>query len=270
MKAGTFLGHDIGGGVRPEFQKHLDTAKGKVDDEFKKSGDPIPAGYGIQNIGGYRKGFHPHGAGVAIDIDVRTNPYVMHEGAGDAKYARQGHLTPVDQEQVPVYGRIAEFMLNDPIDGEQSIIPELIRSAGPIPKGSEGHAARAPRPVLGPAEARERRDGDLLPADEGQAGPRGPSQGRLGQDPPEGHGPGRRRDHQADVGRLRNPRRRDPEGRGSGGAGRLGQGNSQSVPYKERAAGSGRRLHLDPEGGGGRARPGSRTLGGDRLRSRER
>ena len=54
------------------------------------------------------------------------------------KYARQGHLTPVDQEQVPVYGRIAEFMLNDPIDGEQSIIPELIRSGGPIPKGSEG------------------------------------------------------------------------------------------------------------------------------------
>ena len=137
MKAGTFLGHDIGGGVRPEFQKHLDTAKTKVDDEYKKSGNPIPAGYGIQNVGGYRKGPHPHGAGVAIDIDVRTNPYVMHEGAGDAKYARQGHLTPVDQEQVPVYGRIAEFMLNDPIDGEQSIVPELIRSGGPIPKGTK-------------------------------------------------------------------------------------------------------------------------------------
>ena len=41
MKAGTFLGHDIGGGVRPEFQKHLDTAKTKVDDEYKKSGNPI-------------------------------------------------------------------------------------------------------------------------------------------------------------------------------------------------------------------------------------
>ena len=111
--------------------RHLDTAKRKVDDEFKKSGDAIPAGYGIRSIGGFRNGFHPHGAGVAIDIDGGKNPYVMHQKGTEA----------ADKEIGPVYPRIAEFILNDPIDGEQSIIPKLITTMKNLPKDATGGRA---------------------------------------------------------------------------------------------------------------------------------
>ena len=80
IKPGKFLGHTIDNGVRPEFQALLDAAEPKVKDEFKKSGNAIPTGYGIRSIGGFRNEISPHGAGVAIDIDGGDNPYIMHEG----------------------------------------------------------------------------------------------------------------------------------------------------------------------------------------------
>jgi hypothetical protein len=85
FKPGKFLGHPIAAGswstkgVRPEFQALLDTAETKVNDEYKKSGNPIPKGYGIRSIGGFRGEISVHGAGVAIDIDGGDNPYIMHE-----------------------------------------------------------------------------------------------------------------------------------------------------------------------------------------------
>jgi hypothetical protein len=137
IKPGKFLGHaiDAGGyatkGIRPEFQAMLDVAGANVDKEFKKSGNPIPSGYGIRSIGGYREEISPHGAGVAIDIDGGDNPYVMHEGE------QHTGETALSAELRPVYHRIAEFVLNDPIDGEQSIIPKLIGSGENLPKGGK-------------------------------------------------------------------------------------------------------------------------------------
>lgn len=137
IKPGKFLGHPIDGGnqpvkgVRPEFQALLTAAEPKVNDEYKKSGNPIPKNYGIRSIGGFRNEISPHGAGVAIDIDAGDNPYIMHEGE-----ASKGE-TALSAELGPVYHRIAEFILNDPIDGEQSIIPQLLRSGASLPKGSK-------------------------------------------------------------------------------------------------------------------------------------
>ena len=137
FKAGKFLGHPIDAGpwstkgVRPEFQALLDAAEPKINDEFKKSGNAIPTGYGIRSIGGFRSEINVHGAGVAIDIDGGDNPYIMHEG--DV----QGTETTLSTELRPVYHNIAEFMLNDPIDGEQSIIPKLIGSGDSLPKGGK-------------------------------------------------------------------------------------------------------------------------------------
>jgi hypothetical protein len=116
MVSGSFLGHAISGGVRPEFLAKLKTAKTNIDAEFAKSGTPIPPGYGITAVGGFRSQAGPHGWGLAIDIDVAGNPYVMHE---------HGEAT-LDAQLAPVYHRIAEFMLNSPVGGEQSIIPTNI------------------------------------------------------------------------------------------------------------------------------------------------
>ncbi len=136
IQPGTFLGHAIDAGsspikgVRPEFQKLLDGAAAKVKDEFKKSGNTIPKGFGIRSIGGFRQEISPHGAGVAIDIDAGENPYIMHESDGSGE-------TTLSKELRPVYHRIAEFILNDPIDGEQSVIPKTITTDANLPKGSK-------------------------------------------------------------------------------------------------------------------------------------
>jgi hypothetical protein len=131
IKPASFLGHSIGRGVRPDFAKMLETAKGKIDKQYEKTKTVPPADYGIKSIGGFREEVSPHGAGVAIDIDGGKNPYVMHQkGTEDA-----------DKETAPVYPRIAEFMLNDPIDGEQSIIPKLITTGNNLPKDAAGGKA---------------------------------------------------------------------------------------------------------------------------------
>jgi len=131
IKPASFLGHSIANGVRPDFAKMLDTAKGKIDKQYDKTKTVPPADYGIKSIGGFREEVSPHGAGVAIDIDGGKNPYVMHQkGTEDA-----------DKETGPVYPRIAEFMLNDPIDGEQSIIPKLITTGKNLPKDAAGGKA---------------------------------------------------------------------------------------------------------------------------------
>src|SRR5262249_14118652 len=80
---------------------------------------------------GFRNEISPHGAGVAIDIDAGDNPYIMHEGDYYGKDDKddkddKAQESPLSKELHPVYHRIAEFMLNDPINGEQSIIPKLI------------------------------------------------------------------------------------------------------------------------------------------------
>ena len=158
FKASKFLGHTIDGGnfttkgVRPEFQKLLDAAEVKVKEEFKKSGNPIPSGFGIRSIGGFREEISPHGAGVAIDIDAGDNPYIMHEGD------EHGSETNLSTELRPVYHRIAEFILNDPIDGEQSIIPKLIASDQNLPAKSK--ASRRDR--LGQFYDRLSRESDAM------------------------------------------------------------------------------------------------------------
>ena len=68
---------------------------------------------------------------MAIDIDAGDNPYIMHEGD------EHGSETNLSTELRPVYHRIAEFILNDPIDGEQSIIPKLIASEQNLPAKSK-------------------------------------------------------------------------------------------------------------------------------------
>jgi hypothetical protein len=148
MKVGKFLGHEIDNGVRPEFQSLLDAAGKKVDEEYKKSGNPIPTGYGIRYIGGFRNEVSPHGAGVAIDIDGGDNPYITHQ-AGN---------TSVTAELKPVYHRIAEFILNDPVNGEQSIIPKLITSGESL----SGSAHPSRRDIVGEYYDRLAKESDAM------------------------------------------------------------------------------------------------------------
>ncbi len=137
MQSATFLGHAISQGVRPEFKTMLATAETKVKDEYKKSGNTPPPGHGIKFIGGYRREISPHGSGVAIDIDGRDNPYIMHEGEQLAAITDPSKQTALSKELGPVYTRIAQFILNSPIDGEQSIIPKLITTGETLPKGQK-------------------------------------------------------------------------------------------------------------------------------------
>jgi hypothetical protein len=151
MQSATFLGHAIAQGVRPEFKTMLATAESKVKDEYKKSGNTPPSGYGIKSIGGYRPEISPHGAGVAIDIDGNDNPYILHEGVPNNAMnehpeivtkgeKRSKQLNPVRLLQLelqPVYNRIAQFILNSPIGGEQSIIPKLITTGSTLPPGGK-------------------------------------------------------------------------------------------------------------------------------------
>jgi len=120
MVNATFLGHDIARGVRPEFRDLLATAQERVDAEYATSGQAPPRGYGVTSIGGFRRSAGFHGWGLAIDIDVARNPFVMHE-AGEAD---------LDRQLSPVYHRIAEFILNQPIGTDQSIIPTIITGGG--------------------------------------------------------------------------------------------------------------------------------------------
>jgi hypothetical protein len=126
MVTGSFLGHPIDRGVRPEFLAKLQTAKTKIDAEFTASGNPVPAGYGISSVGGFRWAGGPHGWGLAIDLDVARNPFVMHEH----------NEAVLDTQLGPVYHRIAETMLNAPIGGEQSIIPKIITSGKTMAGGT--------------------------------------------------------------------------------------------------------------------------------------
>jgi hypothetical protein len=126
MVSGSFLGHPIDRGARPELIAKLATAKTAIDAEYAKSGATIPPGYGIASVGGFRSKQGPHGWGLAVDLDVAANPYVMHE---------HGEAT-LDAQLAPVYHRIAEFMLNSPIGGEQSIIPTIITSHKNLPGSS--------------------------------------------------------------------------------------------------------------------------------------
>ncbi len=137
MQSATFLGHAISQGVRPEFKTMLATAETKVKDEYKKSGNTPPPGHGIKFIGGYRREISPHGSGVAIDIDGGDNPYIMHEGEQLAAITDPSKQTALSKELGPVYTRIAQFILNSPIDGEQSIIPKLITTGETLPKGQK-------------------------------------------------------------------------------------------------------------------------------------
>lgn len=150
IKSATFLGHSISNGVRPEFKTMLDSAKKSIDAEYAKATPPRtpPKDYGINSIGGFRDEISPHGAGAAIDIDAAKNPYVMHQSGTSA----------ADKETGPVYKRIAEFILNDPIDGEQSIIPKLITTGKNLPKDATG--GRADR--LGQYWDRLKRESDAM------------------------------------------------------------------------------------------------------------
>lgn len=125
LTTGTFLGHSIRNGVKPEFLLKLADAETRIDDEYTMSGNRKPANYGISSVGGFRTSAGLHGWGIAIDIDVAKNPYVMHE-AGEAD---------IDAQTAPVYHRIAEFILNSPIGSQQSIVPTLITSNGPLQAG---------------------------------------------------------------------------------------------------------------------------------------
>jgi hypothetical protein len=139
MTSGTFLGHNVRSGVRPEFLLKLADAESRIDDEFLMSGRRKPQNYGISSIRGFRDSAGYHGWGIAIDIDVAKNPYVMHE-------AREGEI---DAQTGPVYDRIARIILNQPIttpagDAKQSIIPTLLRHDQPLtvggPTGRRGRA----------------------------------------------------------------------------------------------------------------------------------
>ena len=156
MVSGDFLGHPIARGVHPEFLKKLQAARTTIDAEYKASGNPVPAGYGIASVGGFRSKAGPHAWGLAIDIDVAGNPFVMHEGAA------KGLERTLDAQLVPVYHRIAEFMLNSPVAGvnasmatiEQATMPYAITAL----KGHKTLRDKADPPLtskdLNDAEAR--------------------------------------------------------------------------------------------------------------------
>lgn len=150
LKATTFLGHSITNGVRQEFADKLKIAEGKINAEFTnaKPPKPIPPKYGIEDIGGFREEVSQHGWGLAIDIDAGKNPYVMHQHGNAA----------VDLEVGPVYTNIATLMLNDPIEGHQSIIPVLITKGKNLPSTSK--ATRAER--LGQYWERLTRESDAM------------------------------------------------------------------------------------------------------------
>ena len=135
LKPTTFLGHSITNGVRQEFADKLKIAEGKINDEFTNASPPkpIPAKYGIDGITGFRDEVSQHGWGLAIDLDAGKNPYLMHQ-LGNAA---------VDLEVGPVYTNIATLLLNDPIEGHQSIIPVLITKGKNLPATSQ--ATRAER-----------------------------------------------------------------------------------------------------------------------------
>ena len=128
---GTFLGHPIRTNnppfkaIHPRLQPKLDAAKAEIDAEYAKSGNPIPSLYGIADVLGFRFKQGPHGWGLAIDIDITRNPYVMHESDEPI----------LDAQLAPVYHRIARFILNDPIGSEQSVIPRLITTNAPMRGG---------------------------------------------------------------------------------------------------------------------------------------
>jgi hypothetical protein len=155
IKPGKFLDHNLEvwnettKGVHPDFQVKLDAGKTKIDEEYRKSNTTPPRGYGIGSVGGFRTEISPHGAGVAIDIDAAKNPYVMHAAGTKTEQVPGGgpkdKETAFDNEIRPVYHRIAAFVLNDPVGGEDSIIPKLITSGAVLP----GSASRSRRDRLG-------------------------------------------------------------------------------------------------------------------------
>ncbi|HET9458320.1 MAG TPA: hypothetical protein VFO78_13320 [Candidatus Limnocylindrales bacterium] len=120
MVDATFLGHRVARGVRPEFRDLLATAQERIDEEYATAGRQPPPGYDVNSIGGFRRSAGFHAWGLAIDIDVSRNPFVMHE-AGERD---------LDRQLAPVYHRIAEFVLNQPVGTEQSIVPAIITGGG--------------------------------------------------------------------------------------------------------------------------------------------
>jgi hypothetical protein len=145
IKPGKFLGHELQfwgepiKGVHPDFQAKLDSAKTKIDDEYKNAKSTPPKGYGLTHVGGYRTEVSPHGAGVAIDIDGGKNPYIMHAAGSLTEQIPGGKSwqkeTAFDAEIRTVYNRIAEFIINEPVGDppEQSIIPKVITTGKPLP-----------------------------------------------------------------------------------------------------------------------------------------
>jgi hypothetical protein len=142
LKRDTFLSHRIR--VHPEFLNKLKTAEKNIDEEFRKSGVPIPSGYGITDVKGFEARGGMHTWGLAIDIDVAKNPYIMHEKRNDAGAERMERK--LDSQLIPVYHRIAEFMLNEPIGDQQSIIPAIITRTG---KGVRGESGKTRAQLLG-------------------------------------------------------------------------------------------------------------------------
>lgn len=139
MVNGTFLGKAIRRGVRQELLTMLQDGEAKIDEEYTNAGktpprnETPPGDYGISSVGGFRNSAGFHGWGLAVDIDVARNPFVMHE-AGEAE---------MDRQLRPVYHRIAEFILNDPVGTEHSIIPRIITTMGGLTATSPtGRAAR--------------------------------------------------------------------------------------------------------------------------------
>ena len=126
MVPGNFLGHPIIAGARQELVAKMPAAKTAINAEFAKSGRAIPPGYGISSVGGFRWAEGQHGWGLAIDLDVPSNPYVMHEK----------NEATLDAQLAPVYHRIAEFIMNSPVGGQQSIIPRIITSSRQLPGSS--------------------------------------------------------------------------------------------------------------------------------------
>jgi hypothetical protein len=140
MTTGTFLGRNIRSGVRQEFLTKLRRAERLIDDEYALSRNPRPQNNGISSVGGFRTSAGLHGWGIAIDIDVAKNPYVMHE-AGESE---------IDAQTSVAYHRIARFIMNSPITSptgtlEQSIIPALISARRAQPLNVGGATGRRDR-----------------------------------------------------------------------------------------------------------------------------
>jgi hypothetical protein len=117
LQTATFFGQTIA-----QLHPELISALQQVETNLKAAQGP---GYKVPTIdSGFREHKGMHGWGMAVDFDVKENPYVLNE-SGEAA---------LDAELKPAYDRVAQFMLGD----TQSSLGKLKQGRRAFGGGSAG------------------------------------------------------------------------------------------------------------------------------------